>query len=1029
MRKVNVKEKPLDRENRVKEQWSQNETFKKSVSNRHGAEPFVFYEGPPTANGLPHAGHVLGRVIKDFVARYKTMCGYQVIRKAGWDTHGLPVELGVEKQLGISGKKEIEEYGIENFIAKCKDSVFDYERQWRKFTEAIGYWVDMDDPYITLKNEYIESVWNILATIHRKGLLYKGHRVAPYCPSCQTSLSSHEVAQGYKDVKDLSVSAKFPIDRAPNEYFLGWTTTPWTLPANVALAVNRTMDYVKVQQHNEVYIVAKNLVDKVIKGEYQILSEHKGQEFVGLSYIPPINFVHIEKGHQVVEADFVTDESGTGIVHLAPAYGEDDYRVVMDKGFDFVNVVDSAGRYTNEIEPLAGKFVKDCDVDIVKMLAHDGLLYDKEKYEHSYPHCWRCDSPLLYYAMEGWFIKTTAIKDTIIKNNEAVTWHPEHMKHGRFGKFLENMVDWNLGRNRYWGTPLNIWECDKCGEEYAPNSLDDLRNKAKAPVDQTIELHKPYVDGILLNCPSCDGDMRRTNEVIDVWFDSGSMPFAQYHYPFENKELFEKQFPADVIAEGVDQTRGWFYSLLTVSSLFTGKAPYKRVLSLGHILDEDGKKMSKSKGNVIDPMELVEEYGADALRWSLLSDSAPWNNKRFSKRIVNEAKSKLIDTLVNVHSFFSLYSSIDQFDPDKHSEGIQTLLDRWVLSRLNTTIRNVREHLDNYDFTLASRQLIEFVDEVSNWYIRRSRDRFWGEGMDDDKLAAYHTIYEVLVKLSQLLAPYTPFIAEDIYENVTGQSVHLSSFPKLEQHKVDETLEREMNGVLQVVELARQIRNKIAIKTKQPLSELIILSNKDSDFSYLEKYTEIIKDEINVKRLHLKNNDDGIIQYKLKLNFPTAGPKLGKHVGTMQKHLQDLAPKEAKQVVENGYIQIESLGTHIRVELEDILIEKMTKEDLEMSSNQHCTVILNTSINDDLKKEGFAREIIRAVQNYRKELNLPVEKRVNLIFDLQGEMLEVIEQYETLLRTNLLIKEIRVDKVENMKYVEIEGKHVGIAID
>lgn len=1028
MKKVDMSESPLQRENRVKALWKNSDTFNKSISNREGNETYVFYEGPPTANGLPHTGHVLGRVIKDFVARYKTMQGYQVIRKAGWDTHGLPVELGVEKKIGISGKQEIEAFGVEKFIEACKESVFDYERQWRTFTEAIGYWVDMDDPYITLRNEYIESVWYILSTIHKKDLLYRGHRVAPYCPSCQTSLSSHEVAQGYKDVKDLSVTAKFKVQEMNDTYFLGWTTTPWTLPANVALAVHKELDYVKARKGDDIYIVAQDLVDKVLERNYSVISKHKGSEFVGLTYQPLFDYVDINNGYKVIEADFVTNESGTGIVHLAPAHGEDDYNAIKASELAFVNVVDQAGRYTNEVTPLAGDFAKDSDVKIIKMLAERDLLFSKEKYEHSYPHCWRCDSPLIYYAMEGWFIKTTAIKDTIIKNNESINWHPDHMKHGRFGNFLENMVDWNLGRNRYWGTPLNVWICKDCDHQYAPNSMKDLKDRAKEVLSDDLELHKPYVDRITLVCPSCQGDMERTKEVIDVWFDSGSMPYAQYHYPFENKALFEKQFPADVIAEGVDQTRGWFYILLTVSSLFTGKAPYKRVLSLGHILDENGRKMSKSKGNVLDPMDLVKDYGADALRWALLADSAPWNNKRFSAGIVSQAKSKLVDTLANVHSFLALYADIDQFDPSEQAQGVKSLLDKWVLSRLHTVTEQVIFHLDNYDFTAAARELSIFVEQVSNWYIRRSRDRFWSEGMNDDKLAAYHTLYEVLTVTSKLLAPFIPFITEDIHTNLTGESVHLANFPVVDRAHINKKLEAEMDSVLQVVELARHTRNASNIKTKQPLSLLTVVGGKQYT-NVLSKYSYIIEDEINVKAVHFQDNVGEAVQYEIKVNFPTAGPKLGKHVSVVQKALKQLSVEAAKDIVAQGYFETEYLtGETLRVEKEDLLINQTTREGMEMASNPIFTVFLDTEISENLRKEGMARELIRAVQQYRKELNLPVEQRVELIFDTSESMKEVIQQHKEMLERNLLVKDILFSQKDNMKYVELDEESVGIEI-
>lgn len=1029
LKKVDVHEKPLQREERIRELWDTNGTFQKSITNRDGHETFVFYEGPPTANGLPHAGHVLGRVIKDFVARYKTMRGYQVIRKAGWDTHGLPVELGVEKKMSISGKREIEEFGVENFIEECKKSVFDYERQWRVFTDAIGYWIDMDDPYVTLKNDYIESVWYILSTIHEKGLLYRGHRVVPYCPRCQTSLSSHEVAQGYKDVKDLSVTAKFKVNGKDREYFLGWTTTPWTLPANVALAVHDELEYVKAQQGDDVYIVAKNLAQVVLGEDFKVISEHKGSEFVGLTYQPPFKYLNLDRGHEVISASFVTDKTGTGVVHLAPAHGEDDYHAIKESGLDFVNVVDQAGCYTEEITPLAGKFAKDCDVNIIKILSDKGLLFTKEKYEHSYPHCWRCDSPLIYYAMEGWFIKTTEMKDTILQNNQSVEWHPEHMKEGRFGKFLENMVDWNLGRNRYWGTPLNVWVCQSCENQYAPKSIQDLKDHAKGKIADNVELHKPYVDEVVLTCPSCFSDMKRTKEVIDVWFDSGSMPFAQYHYPFENKELFEKQFPADVIAEGVDQTRGWFYSLLTVSSLFTGKAPYKRVLSLGHILDEEGRKMSKSKGNVIDPMELVENYGADALRWALLADSAPWNNKRFSKNIVNQAKSKLIDTLNNVHSFYTLYAVIDGFDPGKHKKGELSLLDKWVLSRLNTVTKKVTKYLDDYDFTAGARELSSFVEQVSNWYIRRSRDRFWREGINKDKLAAFHTLHKVLVRISQLLAPFTPFIAEDIHTNLTGESVHLANFPKPDPSEMNPALEVEMNRVLHVIELARHIRNATNIKTKQPLSAITVVGAKQ-DTDTLAKYSYIIKEEINVKDILLQEHAGSAVKYELKLNFPTAGPKLGKLVGFTQRTLQTLTPDDAKQVVDQGYFETDTpSGEKVHVKKEDLIINQKPQQGLEMASDTTYTVFLNTEITEDLQKEGLARELIRAVQQYRKELNLPVEKRVNLTFDASEKMKDVIEQFKVLLQSNLLVKEMNFDQNGDMKNVMLENEHIGIRIE
>ncbi|MFQ3545008.1 isoleucine--tRNA ligase [Halobacillus rhizosphaerae] len=1027
MRKVNTKEAALERENRVKDFWNENQVFKRSMDEREGQETFVFYEGPPTANGLPHAGHVLGRVIKDFVARYKTMNGYQVLRKAGWDTHGLPVELEVEKQLGISGKQDIEAYGVEKFIEKCKESVFEYEKQWREFTESIGYWLDMDDPYVTLQNNYIESVWYILSDLHKRDLLSKGHRVTPYCPSCQTTLSSHEVAQGYEDVKDLSATAKFKVEGTENEFFLGWTTTPWTLPANVTLAVHPDLTYVKAKQGEEVYIVAEALADKVLGEEYEVVSKHKGSELTGLTYQAPFPFVKPERGHFVVEADFVNAESGTGVVHIAPAYGEDDYNLVKQHQLSFFNVVDGQGRYTEEITPFAGKFVKDCDVDIVKYLAAEGLLFHKEKYEHSYPHCWRCDSPLLYYAIESWFIKTTALKDQFLKNNQEVEWYPSHIKDGRFGNFLENMVDWNIGRNRFWGTPLNIWICDDCNHQYAPNSQADLQEKANGEIGD-VELHKPYVDRVQLNCDHCGGTMNRVPEVIDVWFDSGSMPFAQQHYPFENQEQFDKQFPADVICEGVDQTRGWFYSLLAVSTLFTGKVPYKRVLSTGHILDEQGRKMSKSKGNALHPMDLVNKFGADAFRWALLADSAPWNNKRFSERVVIEAKSKVIDTLVNTHGFYTLYANIDQYQFDETDQGDKTLLDRWILSRLHSVSGVVQVALDDYDFTKAAKALEKYLDEVSNWYIRRSRDRFWEEGMTETKKAAYHTLHQVLTQLSQLLAPFVPFVAEDIYHNLTGESVHLAHFPKVDASMMDLQLEKEMDAVLQVVELARGVRNTEAIKTKQPLAELVVIPVNPDQGAALEQYSSIIADEINVKDVVVKQSSNDLVRYEIKLNFREAGPKLGKNVGVVKGYLQKLSDEEAEKIVEQGYAVVPTDEGDLEVPNDLLIVERVADAGLSMGSNQDFHVILDTTISEELRLEGLAREVIRVIQDGRKQKNLPIDRRVNIALHGDDEVVRAIKQNEQLIRDNVLVDELQLGETEGMEEYEVGANQLKLAL-
>ncbi|MGG1519178.1 isoleucine--tRNA ligase [Paenibacillus oryzisoli] len=1026
MKKVDVKEKARARELRILAQWKQEETFPKSIRNREGKPNFVFYEGPPTANGKPHIGHVLGRVIKDFIGRYKTMSGYRVVRKAGWDTHGLPVELGVEKQLGISGKPEIEKYGIAEFVEKCKSSVFEYEKQWRELTEAIAYWTDMDDPYITLTNGYIESVWHILSVIHGKGLLYKGHRVSPYCPDCQTTLSSHEVAQGYEDVKDLSATVKFRSKRG-GEFLLAWTTTPWTLPANVALAVNKDVTYVKVRRGGEVYIVAEKLAAKVMKDDYEVLSRHQGSELVGLSYEPPFGYLQLGKGHVVVDADYVSDASGTGIVHLAPAHGEDDYRTVKQHGLDFVNVVKLDGRYNDQIVDFAGRFVKDCDVDIVRSLADRGLLFAKERYEHSYPFCWRCKSPLLYYATESWFIKTTAVKDQLIANNQKINWHPAHLQEGRFGKFLEDLVDWNISRNRYWGTPLNLWVCEDCGVEHAPGSMKDLRARSVQPLDEHLELHKPYVDDVKLRC-TCGGVMSRTPEVIDVWFDSGSMPFAQYHHPFGNEQLFHEQYPADLICEGIDQTRGWFFSLLAVSTLYNGQAPYKGVISTGHVLDESGQKMSKSKGNVIDPWEIIEAYGTDAFRWALLSDSAPWSSKKFSKGIVSEAKSKVIDTLVNVHSFYALYATIDNYDgvayPKKTSPNE---LDRWMLSRVHSTLQRVTKGLEGYDFLNPAKEIEVLVDDLSNWYVRRSRDRFWGSGMTEDKIAAYQTLEEALQTIAQMMAPYTPFLSDDIYGNLGGtQSVHLADFPQVREDLIDPALEADMETVKRIVELARSVRNETGIKTRQPLLELIVVGSGDV---HLAKFEGMIAEEINVKMIRMERQDSGFVDFKLKLNLKTAGKKYGKFVGPLQNVLKELTAQEARDIVTNGYLELQLEGETLQVTLDELLVDKQARAGFASASGYGLSVALNTTITDDLQKEGLVREVIRAVQDYRKKLDLPIEQRVNLVLDVDDELKEAITCFEHVLQEHVLLASLAFGSRDGMETVEIEGKTSGICIE
>ncbi|MGW9100422.1 isoleucine--tRNA ligase [Priestia megaterium] len=996
------------REKQIRNYWRKEDTFKKSVQLREGKTPFVLYEGPPTANGLPHVGHAFGRTIKDVVARYKTMQDFKVERKAGWDTHGLPVELDVEKQLGISGKQEIERYGVEQFINKCKESVFTYEKKWRSFTEELGYWIDMDDPYVTLKNEYIESVWNILRKVHRDGLLHKGHRVSPYCPSCQTSLSSHEVAQGYKNVKDLSVTVKFKRLDAEEEYFLGWTTTPWTLPANVALVMNPTLTYVRAKKENEVYIVAKSLVEKVLGENISVLSEHRGYEFEGVRYAPPFNYVNVEKGHYVVFADYVTEDNGTGIVHNSPAYGEDDYRIAQQNDLSFINVVDQQGRFTPDVENLSGRFVKDCDLDIIKMLSEQGKLYHKEKYEHSYPHCWRCDSPLLYYATDSWFIKMSALKETMLKNNGTVTWYPDHIKNGRFGKFLENLVDWNISRNRYWGTPLNIWVCSNCNHEEAIGSIEELQKLAISPISSDINLHKPYIDKVKCACSKCNGVMERTPEVIDVWFDSGSMPFAQYHYPFGDKEKFKSQFPADVIIEGIDQTRGFFYSLLAVSTLYTGKAPYKNILSLGHVLDEQGQKMSKSKGNALDPVELISEYGADALRWSFIVDSSPWNPKRFSKKIVQDAKSKLIDTLYNTYKFYAMYAEIDGFIYDKQQTGKKTIMDEWVLSRLHSTIKLVESYMDSYQFTQATREIAVLVDELSNWYVRRSRNRFWTSGVSEDKRAAYSTLFESLSIISRLLAPFVPYVAEDIHLKLHQESVHLQNYPKFDDLLIKADLEADMQTTLKIVELGRSIRNAKNLKVKQPLQKLIVWRSQGE--RSLQDYTNIIKDELNVKQIVFT---DDLSQYEspvFKLNFKASGAAFGKLVNVVKQYVDELYETEKRALLEGGQVRIILDEEEVVLTREHVNIEYVVSSGFELAGDQQLKVILDLNLTPQLIEEGQVRELIRSIQDTRKKLNFPVERYISININATDEIKEIIQRFEGLIKRNVLFHDISFNK-------------------
>ncbi|MEN9406653.1 MAG: hypothetical protein RLZ12_937 [Bacillota bacterium] len=1016
MQKVNIKEEPTKREERVLLKWHTDQTFAKSTANRKDQQPFIFYDGPPGPNGEPHIGHLLGRVLKDVICRSKTMAGYYVPRKAGWDTHGLPIELGVAKELGLQGTKEIEAYGVASFIKKCRESVFRYEQKWRLMTEKIGYWIDLETPYLTFDNGYIEKVWQILAHAHEKGLLTRGHRISPYCPSCETTLSSHEVAQGYKEVTDLSLIAKF-INPENHEIFLAWTTTPWTLPANVALAVNPSLTYARLRFENQTYIVAKELAPKIFKGSFDVLSLHSGKELVGQKYQPLFSFKPITNGYYIVGADFVSADEGTGIVHLAPNHGEDDYQTAKLFNLSLLNLVDTKGCYTKEVTPWAGRFVKECDVDIIKDLAHRKLLFSKERFTHSYPFCWRCSSPLLYYAIESWFIKTTAFKKELLANNKLITWHPDHLRDGRFGNFLENVIDWNISRNRYFGTPLNVWICEECKAEYTPKNLNDLKSRAISTLDK-LDLHKPYIDDVYLTCQECRGKMIRTKEVIDVWFDAGSMPFAQ-HYNTTPKPL-SATFPADIICEGIDQTRGWFYTLLVIATLYTGKTSFKQALATGHILDPKGQKMSKSKGNIIDPEELLKKYGADALRWALLVDSAPWRSKPFSATMVSEAKSKMIDTLQNVHAFFVMYALLDNYQPTPLTSTPNNLLDQWILSRLTSTIIAVQKESATYNFSKPTRNLQTFVDELSNWYVRRSRDRFWGNDQSQDKQEAYDTLYHVLTTVCQLAAPFIPFLTEDIYANLKkGASVHLTNYPEAKETLIDKQLETEMALVRQIVELGHKLRNQTGIRTRQPLAELIIATPSLA----ISPYFTLIKEELNVKKITLTKDFHHLVDYSANLNLKVAGPKFGAQIQELKTFLKD--NKEAgKTLALSKQLEFTSkTGATLTLTNDVVLLTHQPKQGYVLTEADQLVLVLDTKLSPALQEEGLAREAIRIIQNYRKELNLPIDKRITLVIDAKQELKTALTNFQSLIASNVLLKDLLFEQHVEMKEIALNDTH------
>ena len=998
-KKVSTDMNFVDREKETEKFWEDNHIFEKSMEDREGCPQYMFYDGPPTANGKPHIGHVLTRVIKDMIPRYRTMKGYEVPRKAGWDTHGLPVELEVEKALGLDGKDQIEKYGVEPFIKKCKESVWKYKGMWEDFSNTVGFWADMDDPYVTYHNTFIESEWWALKKIWDKGLLYKGFKIVPYCPRCGTPLSAQEVAQGYKDVKERSAIVRFKV-KDEDAYILAWTTTPWTLPSNIALCVNPEEDYAKVKAADGyTYYMAVALLDTVLGklGDeengvkaYEVLETYKGQDLEYKEYEPLYQCAYDCAAKQNKKAFYVTCDTyvtltdGTGVVHIAPAFGEDDAKVGRKYDMPFVQLVDEKGEM-GKTTPFAGLFVKKADPEVLKDLDGRGLLFDAPKFEHSYPHCWRCDTPLIYYARESWFIKMTAVKDDLIANNNTINWIPESIGKGRFGDWLENVQDWGISRNRYWGTPLNIWECE-CGCQHSIGSIEELKSMSDNCPDE-IELHRPYIDNVTIKCPKCGKEMHRVPEVIDCWFDSGSMPFAQYHYPFENQELFEKHFPADFISEAVDQTRGWFYSLLAISTLIFNKAPYKNVIVLGHVQDENGQKMSKSKGNAVDPFDALEKYGADAIRWYFYINSAPWLPNRFHGKAVTEGQRKFMGTLWNTYAFFVLYANIDEFDATKYTLEYEKLsvMDKWLLSKLNSAIKAVDEDLANYKIPEAAKALQSFVDDMSNWYVRRSRERFWAKGMEQDKINAYMTLYTALVEICKTAAPMIPFMTEDIYQNLVRsidanapESIHLCDFPKVNEAHIDKELEENMDRVLKLVVMGRACRNTANIKNRQPIGQMYV----KADFELSEFFDAIVADELNVKNVTFTQEVRDFTSYSFKPQLKTVGPKYGKLLGGIKNVLSGLDGNAAMDELNaNGCLRFEVNGEEVVLNREDLLIDTAQMEGYVSEDDNGITVVLDTNLSEELLEEGFMREIISKVQTMRKEADFEVMDKIVITYE------------------------------------------------
>ena len=1031
-KKVPTDLKFVEREREVEKFWRENHIFEKSIEDRKDAPTYMFYDGPPTANGKPHIGHALTRVIKDMIPRYRTMKGYKVPRKAGWDTHGLPVEIEVEKELGINGKEQIEKYGVAPFIEKCKESVWKYKSMWEQFSNVIGFWADMDDPYVTYHNSYIESEWWALKQIWDKGLLYKGFKVVPYCPRCGTPLSSHEVAQGYKDVKERSAIVKFK-KKDENVYFLAWTTTPWTLPSNVALCVNPDEEYSKVKQGDYTYILASALVETVLKDDYTVLKNYKGKDLEGIEYEPLWGGLNVKgKAWYVVCDSYVTLTDGTGIVHIAPAFGEDDSRIGRNYNLPFVQLVDAQGNLTKETK-WEGVFVKDADKLVLKDLEENGKLFDAPVFEHSYPHCWRCNTPLIYYARESWYIKMTAVKEDIIRNNNTINWIPESIGKGRFGDWLENIQDWAVSRNRYWGTPLNVWICE-CGHMHSIGSIDELKSMSKNCPDD-IELHRPYIDAVTITCPECGKEMKRTPEVLDAWFDSGSMPFAQHHYPFENHEKFEAQFPADFISEAVDQTRGWFYSLLAISTLIFNKAPYKNVIVMGHVQDEDGQKMSKSKGNAVDPMDALNKFGADAIRWYFYVNSAPWLPNRFHDKAVEEGQRKFLGTLWNTYAFYVLYADIDNFDPTKYNLDYDKLsvMDRWLLSKLNTLVKTVDDYLSNYKITETARALQSFTDDMSNWYVRRCRERFWAKGMEQDKINAYMTLYTALITLSKVSAPMIPFMTEEIYQNLVRsvdknapESIHLTDFPRVNEEFIDKDLEVSMDEVLDIVVLGRAARNSANIKNRQPIGNMYVKAeNVLSPF-----YVEIIEDELNVKNVEFKDDVEEFVSYSFKPQLKTVGPKYGKLLGKIKEALSSLDGHAAmKSLNETGSLNFDFNGEKAVLGREDLLIDTVKNDNFVTEADNKVTVVLDIRLDDELLEEGFVRELISKIQTMRKEAGFEVVDHITLSQNGNDRIAEIIKKNEAVIKNDTLADEIIYNNVEGYtKDWNLNGEHTSLGV-